>query len=59
MSAKSWIKISVGGLITYLILAVICMVMGDHSHVWMFLFGCMLWIVSIFIFTRSTDNDTR
>ena len=48
MSDTTGYRLSIGGLITYLIISTICLVAGDQDHALMFIMGGIFWIISIF-----------
>lgn len=57
MSAKSGVKIAIGGLAVYLILSIISLVFKDESHSLIFLIGSLFWIICIFIWVRVKQDE--
>lgn len=55
MPRKSAIKVSIGGLIVYLVLAFWCACIGDMDHAGMFVAGAAIWIACIFIWAAQGD----
>lgn len=47
------LKVSIGGLIAYLIFSLVFLIAKDRFHTTLFLIGSVLWIACIFVFTRE------
>lgn len=52
MSGAAGYRVSIGGLVFYLILAAVFLATGDRDHAIMFTVGSILWIGSAFVWAR-------
>lgn len=53
MSKNAGIRVAIGGLIVYLILAGVCAATGDLDHAGMFAAGAAIWIAAIFVWATQ------
>jgi hypothetical protein len=56
MSGTAGYRVSIGGLVLYLILATVFLAVGDGEHALMFLAGAIIWIFTAFIWNRVHEQ---
>ena len=62
MSARNWITVSIGGLISYVILFGYEAYLDEKALAIAFLLGSLFWGVCLFVWTqinKEENNDTR